>query len=148
MEKLETVVELVAADGELAGAAQPARRLRAHDRELFLVGPREVGVLRSRGFRVVMREQRCELVPATDALEPFGKRGVKPRAPRFRNARVRDLARQLMLERELPLALHRGTGAVPDEVALFQQREVRLLASEQLADGAGPEDSPGDRSGL
>src|SRR5439155_1366256 len=76
------------------------------------------------------------------------KGGMQARAPRLRDARIRDLARQLMLERELTLALHRRAGAMTDEVALLEQSKVGLLASEQLADRAGPEGAAGNRRRL
>ena len=99
----ERLVELVAADRELGGPAEPGDRLRAKPLQLgVLAGPGQVGVLGSRRLGVVVREQGGVLAAAvSDPLEPGREGGMQARAPRLRDARVRDLARQRVPEREL-----------------------------------------------
>src|SRR5919204_173481 len=75
------------------------------------------------------------------APEPAGKARVQLRPLCLRQAAVRDLARERVLDRILTLARQRRAGAPPDEVSLGEQLEVGHPADE-LIDRAGPEDAP------
>src|SRR5437763_14538588 len=69
-------------------------------------------------------------------------------ATRLREALVGDLARQRVLERVLGLALERRARAPADEVAIFEDAEIRSSVLEQLVDRPGPEDAADHRRRL
>ena len=62
------------------------------------------------------------------SLEPVRKTRVQAGAPHRREASVRHLAREGVLDHELPLAGKRRAGSMADEVALLEQPQVRLDA--------------------
>ena len=91
----------------------------------------------------MVAQKRGLLLPRLGrALEPVGEGGVQLRSPGLRQRAVGDLAREGVLDHELPLALQRRAGPSPDEVAVLQQYVVRLLAAEQLTDRPRPERPP------
>ena len=62
------------------------------------------------------------------ALDPVRERRVQLRPTRPRDARVRDLPRERVLDRVLELPGKRRAAAPPHEVALLEQREIRVAA--------------------
>src|SRR5438093_6614865 len=72
-------------------------------------------------------------------LEPVTERGVETSSAGLGDAGVRDLARERVLDRVLPLPGNRRAAATTDEVAFFEQVEIRPLPSEQVDQRAGPE---------
>src|SRR5439155_24829782 len=111
------------------------------------VGPRDVGVLGSHGFRKVVCEQRGMLVTAlAHPFDPRAELGVQPGSSRLRETSVGNLARERVLEHILDFAFEGRTGPATDEVAALEEMEVWLVHFEELVDGAGPEDAADDRS--
>ena len=111
----EGVVEIEARQRELGGAPQPAQRRRRELPELFLAVP--PGELRDAGsdrLRVVVRQHAGAAVRRVVRLEPAREGGVQARAARLRQAAVRDVAGERVLEDELGFrgadeaALHEG----------------------------------------
>ena len=143
------VDDLVAGQRQLGGATQPMERPASELDELGLrIRPREVHVLRLHRLGVVVGEQRRELVVRLERLEPTGELGVQPSAPRPRQARVRDFARQRVLDRVLALSDHRRPRLPPDEVTLLEHGEVGLREVDQLTDRCLPEDPADHRARL
>src|SRR5262249_5984476 len=105
MEEREAFVYLVAADRQLGRARGPLARLHAQLLGFgFVTRPGEVDVLGTDRLGVVVREESGVLVAALTApLEPAREGGVKLRTSRLGQARVRDLARQRVLDRVLAL---------------------------------------------
>ena len=105
-QKLHRFVELVPPAGEAARASEPDDSPRAQPCELvFGARPDQVRVLGSHRLGVVVCEQGRMLVLCRAApLEPVGERGVETAAPSLGDARVRDLASERVLDRELVLA--------------------------------------------
>src|SRR6185437_8682432 len=102
----------------------------------------------SHRLRVVVREERCKLLTLRAPLQPGGEAGVQGRTLRLQQALVGDFARERVLDRVLLLARDVGAGTPADEVTLLEQREVRRLAPEQLADWTGPEGAADQSRGL
>ena len=73
---------------------------------------------------------------------------MEPRAPRFREGGVGDLAGQRVLEGEFALAFERRDRSPADEVALLERSEVRVSSPDELAHGAWPEHAPDHRGRL
>src|SRR5262249_725415 len=67
---------------------------------------------------------------------------MKASAPGLREARVRDLARERMLDCELPLARKRRAGSAPDEIAPFEELVIRLRTLQKRLEGRRPNLSP------
>ena len=149
-EQLDRVLHLIAAPGELSGTSTPRNGLPSKAFELSrVVAPDEVGVLRPDRLGIVVGEERGMLVLRSLSLvQPVGEGRVQAAAARFRDARVRHLARQGVLDRVLLLPGNRRSAAVPDEVALLEQVEVGLDAVEKMDDRRGPEDATDDRCRL
>ena len=82
-----------------------------------------------------------------EPLEPGSEAGVQARAPCARQACIRDLARECVLDRVLALPWDRRSSAQADEVPLLQRPEIGL-GGEQFVDRAGPEDASDDGGGL
>src|SRR5436309_6672217 len=87
------------------------------------------------------------VAPLAAALEPAGETRVQLSPFRLRQAAVRDLARQCVLDRILTLARQRRSGAPANEVAIGEQFEVGHAADE-LIPRACPEDAPDYRARL
>ncbi len=139
--KLDRLLDLVAAAREPPRAREPVHRLRADSRELGRVAlPDEIGVLRLRRLRVVVRDHRRALVGRDPALrEPVGERRVEPSSSRLGDRAVGDLAGERVLDRVLVPARELEPAARGDQVALLEQGEVRLPAVEQVAHRRRPE---------
>ena len=89
-------------------------------------------------------QRRILLAVGAEALEPGGEGGVKACSFRLRHARVRDVSRQCVFERELLLAGHRRRAVAADEVAPDKHAHVGLDAAEKLEHGGRPEDTSDD----
>jgi hypothetical protein len=131
-EQADLLVEGVACAGELRGSTEPQPRFRPEQLDLVLLArPGKVDVFRADGLCIVVCEERRVLVAAfAEMFEPGCKSSVQPAAPRLRQTRVRDLARQRMLERELALAGQRRGRSPADEVPLLESEPVGIDASD------------------
>jgi hypothetical protein len=97
----------------------------------------------------MVREEPSVLVSShARPFEPGGEGGVTVGARRLRLARVRDLARECMLDDVLALTRQRRAGATAHEVPLFEQPEIGLHSLDEFVDGPRPEHPPDHRSGL
>src|SRR6266508_6420429 len=113
------------------------------------IGPGNVDILRPDRLRVVVGEQGCVLVASlADPFDPFGELGMEPPASCFREASVRDLAGERMLEDVLDLTFERGAGAPADEVAALEHTQVGFGACDELGHRTRPEDASDHRSRL
>ena len=107
MEQRETVLDLVATDRKIGGAAEPEDGPLAQVCELVVVriGPCEVDAVGSHRLCIVVGKQARVLVSTfSNPLEPGCEARVEARPLRRRQALVRDLARQRVLDRPLALA--------------------------------------------
>ena len=142
VEQREAVVDLETSDRGFGCAPEPHERGRQQLFKLHLFPrPHQIGVVRSDSLGVVVRKERCVLVPPfSGPFDPSRERGVQPRPFRFRQARVRDLAGERVLDRILAVPRDRGAGPASDEVALLEDPQIRICALNEVVDGAGPED--------
>jgi hypothetical protein len=81
------------------------------------------------------------------ALEPGGKRGVDPWTTSLRETRVRDFAREGVLDRVLALAGDARARTAAYEVAILEDPQVGR-ALDQLVHRPRPEDAPDHRGRL
>ncbi len=129
-EECERLLDVVAAVGEVGrrgGADDGLRAERA--RRVGFAGPGEVGILGSSGLGVVVREHRRDSRRLRAVARPRRERGVETGAFRAgREASVRDLSRHRVLDHVLTLAVDRGVGAMPDEVAVLERLEVGVAS--------------------
>ena len=137
----EGVVEIEARQRELGGAPQPPQRRRRELPKLFLAVP--PGELRDAGsdrLGVVVRQHAGAAVRRVVRLEPAREGGVQARAARLRQAAVRDVAGERVLEDELRF---RGT----DEAALHEGAHLGARAG-QCGQASRSERAADHRGGL
>src|SRR5438132_11693525 len=87
------------------------------------------------------------IAPLAAAFEPAGETRVQLRPLRLRQAAIRDLAGERVLDRILTLARQRRSCASANEVAIGEQFEIGR-APDELIDRACPEDAADDRRRL
>ena len=149
-EEFDRLVHLVPTPRELAGTAKPVHGPCTQPLELGgIVDPDEIDILGLDCLGVVVREERGVLVLAqVTGFQPVGEHRVEPAAPGLRNAGVGDLTRERVLDRVLAVARDHRPSVAPDEIALLEEVEVRLLTGQEVNDGRRPEHPPDDGSGL
>ena len=100
LEEGDSVLDLVARDRGLRCSAEPEAGFRLQALQLFArVRPGDVDIIGPHCLGVVMREQRGMLVaPRAHPFDPFAELSMQPCTPRLREAPVRDLSGESMLE--------------------------------------------------
>jgi hypothetical protein len=128
LQEAHSVPHLVTADGERRSLTQPDNCSFTQAVDLAVhIRPGQVDVLRPHGLRVMMGEQGGVLVPAlAQALEPAREARVQAQTPRLREALVGDVSRQGVLEGERPLAGHRRTPELADEIAFDENPQAHV----------------------
>ena len=161
-ERLERLDALVRAFGELDGA--PGEAVALLDREapvrvrsaLEQVGPCLLAQLvlaqEREGGLVVAAEllRRLACLPAARLFDPFRRLDVRPPSFGARQARVRDVADENVLEDPLPLAGNRGRQLLAQKLAPPQrlERGVEVVDVDEAGQGPVPEDAADDRRAL
>jgi hypothetical protein len=108
-EQRQPGVDLIAGYRQLSRPSKPGDCVRSQSLGRSIVAwPGEVHVFGADSLRIVVTEEGSELVaPLTDFLQPPGEGSMQPRPARFRQATVRDLSGERMLESPLALSGHR-----------------------------------------
>ena len=147
--QLDRLLHLVASVGEVACPPQPVDGPRPQPGERGgVVAPHEVDVLGPHGLAVVVREDRRLDRGPIAVVEPLREGRVEPAATCLRDAPVRDVTGERVLERVLGLTVDGRTASPADEVATLEQRVVGIGALEEPGDGTGPEHATHDRRRL
>ena len=151
-ERLERLHPLFAALGELDGSqreplalldGEPAVRVRRGDEEMPAGAPPELVLAqeRERGV-VVVREQLCQLARplAARLLDPGGGLRVGAASLRPRQARVRDVADEHVLEHVFPLAGDRRRHPLEHELSAAKrpQRGVEIVDPRETSPARRP----------
>jgi hypothetical protein len=146
----ERVVHVITRCGQLSCAPQPRHCPRSDQLEpTQIVTPGEILLLGSHRLSIVMCEHGCSIVAVSAArLEPCGVVRMQMCPAAFRKRPICNLARERMLEDELPLTLgRRRAGAAANEVALLEGVKIRS-AVDDPTDAARQEAASDHRSRL